>query len=77
MVCSVICQRTVFVVAVDWSCCLLSSSSDLGMSLLLSRFLSTVTASSTLCFSYSGSIDNDLSDTNLMASSSTTVALVR
>jgi len=28
-VCSVICQKTVFVVAVDWGCCLLFSSSDL------------------------------------------------
>jgi len=37
------------------------------MSLLLC-FLSTVTASSTLCFSFSnsGSIDDDLSDINLM-----------
>jgi hypothetical protein len=45
------------------------------MSLLLC-FLSTVTASSTLCFSNIGSIeDDDLSDTNFMASSTTAASM--
>jgi hypothetical protein len=48
------------------------------MSLLLSRFLSTVTASSTLCFSFSnqGLIDDDLPDTNFMTSSTTAAFVI-
>jgi hypothetical protein len=65
MACPVICQKSVFAAAaavVVVGCCYLSSSSGPECH-LLSRFLSTVTASSNLCFSFSNSYPKSISHT--------------